>query len=299
MSLELPPIPSSRRGERQLATGANPYLPAPAKVMRIQELIPDVRLFDLRFSDSELARRFNWRPGQFVELSVLGVGEGPFSLPSAPTRPGILQLAVRRVGVLTNYLFEHVREGDEVGLRGPLGNGFPVELFLGQDVLLVAGGLGMVPIRGLLQFLIDLRHLFGRVILLYGSRTPDQVLFRDELETLVRRGDAEILLSVDASGGRPWNGHEGVVTELVDEVDLDAGRTFAVACGPPVFYRFMLEKLVSRGFGKDRIFLSLERRMECGVGKCGHCAVGYTFTCLHGPVFSYWDAINLPELIYQ
>lgn len=299
MSLELLPMYTSRRAERELATGVNPYVPAPARVMRIQELIPDVRLFDLRFSDPGLARSFIWRPGQFVELSVLGVGEGPFSLPSAPTRPGILQLAVRRVGVLTSYLFEHIREGDEVGLRGPLGRGFPVELFVGQDVLLVAGGLGMVPIRGLLQFLIDVRHLFGRVVLLYGSRSPDQVLFRDELETLVRRGDAEIMLSVDASGGRPWNGREGVVTELLDEVELDVGRTFAAACGPPVFYRFMLEKLVSRGFGKDRIFLSLERRMECGVGKCGHCAVGYTFTCLHGPVFSYWDAINLPELIYQ
>ncbi len=299
MSLGLPPMQMPRHAERELITGGNPYRPAPARVMRIQELIPDVRLFDLRFSDPELAGRFAWRPGQFVELSVLGVGEGPFSLPSAPTRGGVLQLAIRRAGVLTNYLFDHVHEGDEVGMRGPLGNGFPIERFVGQDVLLVAGGLGMVPIRGLLQFLIDLRQSFGRVTLLYGSRSPEQVLFRDELETLVRRRDAEILLSVDATNGRPWNGRECVVTELLDDISIDVGRTFAAACGPPIFYRFMLEKLVSRGFAKDRIFLSLERRMECGVGKCGHCAVGYTFTCLHGPVFSYWDAVNLPELIDQ
>jgi sulfhydrogenase subunit gamma (sulfur reductase) len=299
MSLDLPPMQTPRRAERELATGGNPYQPAPARVMRVQDLIPGVRLFDLRFSDPELARTFAWRPGQFVELSVLGVGEGPFSLPSSPTRPGVLQLAIRRAGVLTNFLFDHVNEGDEVGLRGPLGHGFPIERFVGQDVLLVAGGLGMVPLRGLLQYLIDVRHLFGRVVLLYGSRAPEQVLFREELETLIRRRDAEIRLSVDATNGHPWSGREGVVTELLDDIEIDVQRTFAAACGPPVFYRFMLEKLVARGFAKDRIFLSLERRMECGVGKCGHCAVGYTFTCLHGPVFSYWDAINLPELIYQ
>lgn len=299
MRLDLPPLMPSKAPERELASGKNPYLPAACRVMRIRELTADVRLYDLRFADPVLARSFSWRPGQFVELSVLGVGEAPFSLPSAPTRTGILELAIRRAGTLTGYIFEHVREGDEVGLRGPLGHGFPVERFVGHDVLLVAGGLGMVPIRGLLQYLIDLRDHFERIVLLYGSRAPDQVLFRDELETQRRRRDAEILLTVDSTEGRPWDGHEGVVTELIDDIAFDVERTYVAACGPPVFYRFMLEKLVGLGFAKDRIFLSLERRMECGIGKCGHCAVGYTFTCLHGPVFSYWDAINLPELIYQ
>jgi len=298
MSIEIPaPIPV-RSATRELPTDPNCYLPAPARIMRMRELTADIRLYDLRFEDPGLARSFTWRPGQFVELSVLGVGEGPFSLPSSPTRPGVFQLGIRRAGTLTGYLFDRVREGDLVGVRGPLGNGFPVESFRGRDILLVAGGLGMVPIRGLLQYLIDLRHQFGRIILLYGSRSPDQILFRDELESLARRGDADILLTVDATGGHRWSGRIGVVTELLREVSFDVSRTLAVACGPPVFYKFMLTKLVDRGFGKDRIFLSLERRMECGVGKCGHCAVGYTFTCLHGPVFTYWDALNLPELIY-
>ena len=298
MSTRVPEPAAVRSAPRRLPTGPNPYAPAPARIMRIAELVSDVRLFDLRFSDPGLAERFVFRPGQFVELSVLGVGEGPFSLPSPPTRRGFFQLGIRRAGTLTDYLFDHLREGDEVGIRGPLGNGFPVELMEGRDVLLVAGGLGMVPLRGLLQYLIDLRERFGRVVLLYGTRSPEQVLFREELESLARRGDAEILLSVDSTLGRPWQGRVGVVTELLDEVALDVTRTVAVACGPPIFYKFMLAKLVDRGFAKDRIYLSLERRMECGVGKCGHCAVGYTFTCLHGPVFSYWDAINLPELIY-
>jgi sulfhydrogenase subunit gamma (sulfur reductase) len=296
--MRIPPPPAVHAGPRATATDPNPFLPAPARIMRVLEMVADIRLYDLRFEDPDLAQSFAYRPGQFVELSVLGVGEGPFSLPSSPTRPGILQLGVRRAGTLTGYIFDHVKEGDVVGIRGPLGNGFPVERFRGHDLLLVAGGLGMVPLRGLLRFLIDLRHDYGRVLLLYGSRSPDQVLFREELESLRRRGDAEILLTVDSTNGQQWSGRTGVVTELMDEVDLDVERTFAVACGPPVFYKFMLQKLVDAGFGKDRIYLSLERRMECGIGKCGHCAVGYTFTCLHGPVFSYWDAINLPELIY-
>jgi len=287
-----------RGAPRQLPTGPNPYLEAPARIMRSSNLTADVRLFDIRFDDPALADSFEFRPGQFVMLGVLGVGEAPFSLPSAPTRRGAFQLAIRRAGSLTDYLFDHVREGDLVGVRGPLGNGFPVEKLRGADLLLVAGGLGMVPLRGLLQYVIDLRHEFGRVTLLYGARSPDQVLFSQELASLARRGDARVLLSVDRDDGQPWAGRVGVVTELLDDVELEPERTFAVACGPPVFYRFMLERLVKRGLGKDRIYLSLERRMECGVGKCGHCAVGYTFTCLHGPVFSYWDALNLPELVY-
>jgi len=287
-----------RGGPRRLPTGENPYLEAPARILRASDLTADVRLFDARFEDPALADDFEFRPGQFVMLGVLGVGEAPFSLPSAPTRRGAFQLAIRRAGVLTGYLFDHVGEGDLVGIRGPLGNGFPVERFQGQDLLLVAGGLGMVPLRGLLQYLTDLRHQFGRVTLLYGSRSPDQVLFSHELASLARSGGARVVLSVDRNDGQPWAGKVGVVTELLDDVELEPNRTYAVACGPPVFYRFVLEKLVARGLGKDRISLSLERRMECGIGKCGHCAVGYTFTCLHGPVFSYWDAINLPELVY-
>lgn len=288
---------AARQAPLRLPTGENPFLEAPARVMRFSNLVSDVRLFDVRFTEPALAESFTYRPGQFVMLSVLGVGEAPFSLASAPTRRGTFQLGIRRAGVLTDYLFDHVREGDVVGIRGPLGNGFPVDKLRGSDILLVSGGLGMVPLRGLLQYLIDLRHEFGRVVLLYGTRSPDQVIFIHELQSLARRGDVELHLSVDRDNGLSWAGKVGVVTELIDDVQVDVKRTWAIACGPPVFYKFMLERLVGLGFAKDRIFISLERRMECGVGKCGHCAVGYTFTCLHGPVFSYWDALNLPELI--
>jgi NAD(P)H-flavin reductase len=297
MSPKIPEPAPVRSAPRTLPTGPNPYLPVPARFMKIAELTPEVRLFDLRFTDDSLAEAFSFRPGQFVELSVLGVGEAPFSLPSSPTRSGSFQLAIRRAGTLTDYLFDRLGEGSTVGIRGPLGNGFPVERFEGSDLLLVAGGLGMVPLRGLLRYLVDLRRDFGRVVLLYGTREPGAVLFRDELESLARRGDAEIHLAVEETGGEPWSGAQGYVTDLLERVDLDPASSFAVACGPPVFYKFLLERLVEAGYARDRILMSLERRMECGVGKCGHCAVGYTFTCLHGPVFTYWDVLNLPELI--
>ncbi len=297
MKPTIPVLSAAHHAERTVLTSPNPYVPAPAQILKIDELVSGTRLFELRFVDPKLAERFTFRPGQFIELSVLGVGEGPFSLPCSPSRRGVFQLGIRRAGVLTGYLFDHVGEGDTVGIRGPLGNGFPVELFEGQDVLLVAGGLGMVPLRGLLQYLIDYRERFGRIVLLYGSRDPSHVLFRRELESLSRTGSVEISLAVDAVRELPWNGHIGYVTDLLESTQCDVDRTMVAACGPPVFYKHMLTKLVAQGYGKERIFLNLERRMECGIGKCGHCAVGYTFTCLHGPVFTYWDAINLPELI--
>ncbi len=297
--MKVPRASAVRAGSRTALTHANPYQPAAARILRVSKLIENTRLFELRFENPTLAADFTYAPGQFVELSILGVGEAPFSLPSPPTRRGSFELAIRKAGHLTNFLFDHVREGHLVGIRGPFGNGFPVERFRGADLLLVAGGLGMVPLRGLLRYLIDLRRQFGRITLLYGSRSPDAVLFRDELETFAKRGDADIRLTVDDTGGEIWSGRTGQVTTLFDDLDVVAASTFAVACGPPRFYSFVLDRLTGFGLAKDRIFLNLERRMECGIGKCGHCAVGYTFTCLHGPVFSYWDAINLPELIHS
>lgn len=286
-----------RARTRQTATSDNPYQPAEARVMRVQELTPDLRLLDLRFADPELAERFRFTPGQFVLLSVLGVGEAPFSLPSSPTRSGWFQLAIRRAGTVTGYLFRHVREGDSVGVRGPLGQGYPIDDLRGRDLLLAAHGLGIVAVRGLLQYVMDLRDDFGRVVMLYGAEAPDQLVFSDELASLKRRGDAEVLRTVDLVRGRGWSGPIGPVAALLSEAEIEPGGAAAVISGPATFYGSILEPLVERGFAKDRVYLSLERRMECGLGKCGHCAVGYTFTCLHGPVFTYWDAVNLPELV--
>ncbi|HSJ06080.1 MAG TPA: FAD/NAD(P)-binding protein [Longimicrobiales bacterium] len=279
-----------------LALPANPYQPHMARIVRIHAMVPDHYVFTLRFIDDELARSFRHRPGQFIMLSVPGAGEAPISISSSPTRPEVLELCVRRTGRVTNALYR-LRTNDMVGVRGPYGNGYPVETMEGQDLVMAAGGLGMAPLRSLLWYALDRRDRFGAVTLMYGTKSPDMVLFRDELQSLVNRSDMRCLLTVDADPTGTWENHIGVLPMLFDHAPIDASRTYAAVCGPPVVYKYVLKRLLKLGFSKDRILMSLERRMKCGVGKCGHCSVGYRYTCLNGPIFTYWDAINLPEMI--
>lgn len=274
----------------------NPYQPHQARIVGIQRLADDHRLFTLRIVEDAPRLAFRHKPGQFVMLSIAGTGEGPISISSPPTRPETLELCVRRVGRLTDALFR-LRPNDLLGVRGPYGNGFPVEQLAGGDLLLVAGGLGMAPLRSLLLYALDRRERFGSVKLLYGAKTPADMLFRDEMAGLVERTDVDCLLTVDRDPTGTWVHRVGLLPKLFDALEVDASRTHAAICGPPIVYRFVLERLLALGFSKDRILMSLERRMKCGVGKCGHCAIGYAYTCLDGPIFTYWDALELPELI--
>lgn len=274
----------------------NPYLPAMARIVRIHRMVENNHLFTLRFLEEERARSFDYRPGQFVMLSVPGSGEAPISISSTPSRPGILELCVRRVGRLTSALFR-CGTNDLVGVRGPYGNGFPLDRMAGNDLLIAAGGLGMAPLRSLLWYALDHRDRFGKITLMCGARTPQDMLFRDELVSLLDTRELSCLLTVDTDPAGTWAHHIGVLPKLFDHAEIDPGRTYAAVCGPPVVYKYVLERLLALGFSKDRILMSLERRMKCGIGKCGHCSVGYKYTCLHGPIFTYWDAINLPEMI--
>lgn len=274
----------------------NPYLPSLARISRIQRMVPDNHLFQLRFVDEALNDRWTHRPGQFVELSVIGTGEAPLSICSSPSRRGFIELCVRRVGRVTDGLYR-LSMNDLVGIRGPYGNGFPVDEMEEHDLLIVAGGLGMAPLRSLLWYALDHRERFGSVTLMCGARTPAEMLFRDELISLTGVDGLTTLLAVDRDPDGSWQHHVGLLPELFARADLDAGRTYAAVVGPPVVYRFVLRELLARHFSKDRILMSLERRMKCGIGKCGHCSIGYKYTCIHGPVFTYWDAINLPEVV--
>jgi sulfhydrogenase subunit gamma (sulfur reductase) len=275
---------------------ANPYQPLLARIVRIFKMVPDHYLFTLRFEDDHASETFRHRPGQFVMLSVPGSGEAPISISSSPTRRGIIELCVRRTGRVTDALYR-LEMNDWVGVRGPYGNGYDMDALHGGDLLLAAGGLGMAPLRSLLWYALDEREKFGRVILMYGGRDPASMLFREELVSLTDRSDLECLLTVDSDPTGAWAHHIGVLPKLFDHVDIDPRTTYACICGPPVVYRYVLERLMGLGFSKDRILMSLERRMKCGVGKCGHCSIGYKYTCLHGPIFTYWDALNLPEMI--
>jgi NAD(P)H-flavin reductase len=281
---------------RPRAPLANPYAPDMARIVRIHRLVEDHHLFTLRFVEDAAASAFAHRPGQFVMLSVPGAGEAPISISSSPTRPGVIELCVRRTGRVTDALYR-LGTNDVVGVRGPYGNGFPVDTIEGHDLVLVAGGLGMAPLRSLLWYALDRRDRFRRVVLMYGARSPGDMLFREELVSLVEREDLECLLTVDADPTGTWQNHVGLLPSMFDHTEVDPATTYAAVCGPPIVYRFVLERLLALGFAKDRILMSLERRMKCGVGKCGHCSVGYKYTCIHGPIFTYWDAINLPEMI--
>lgn len=184
-----------------------------------------------------------------------------------------------------------------VGVRGPYGNGFPIEKMRGNNLLIVAGGLGMAPLRSLLWYALNNRSLFKEVILMFGAKVAEEMLFKYELLTLLDRTDMKCLLTVDKDEERTWPAQVGVVTKLFDLVEVDPKITYATVCGPPIMYRFVLKKLLEKNFSKDRILMSLEKKMKCGVGKCGHCMIGYKYTCIDGPIFTYWDAINLPEMI--
>jgi len=274
----------------------NPYLPLMARIVRIDKMAENNHLFTLRFVDDRLARSFRHSPGQFLMLSIPGAGEAPISIASSPSRPEALDLCVRRIGRVTDALYR-LRTNDVVGVRGPYGNGYPIQEMTGNHLLIVAGGLGMAPLRSLLWYALDHRDRFETVTLMYGAKRPADILFRDELEGLVDRTDVQCLLTVDADASGGWSGRIGLLPTLFDHVRLDPLRTYAAICGPPVVYKFVLRKLLQLGFPKNRILMSLERRMKCGIGKCGHCSIGYRYTCLHGPIFTYWDALNLPEMI--
>ena len=272
------------------------YQPFLGRIIEIKSLLGDTKLFKIKFEDEKLNSNFTYNPGQFVELSVIGTGEIPISISSSPTLSGLIELCVRRVGRVTEAL-HRLKENSLVGIRGPYGNGFPVEKIKGNNLLLVAGGLGMAPLRSLLKYALDRREDFKEVILMYGARNPEEILFKDEIDKLSLRNDLKILLTVDEAESEAWKGNVGVVTTLFKSVDLNEKETFATICGPHIMFKFVIQKLLERNFPKEKILISLERRMKCGVGKCGHCNVGHKYVCIDGPVFNYWDVLDIPEMI--
>jgi len=272
------------------------FQPNLARIERILPQIAEHRLYQLRFVDEDIASAFSHAPGQFVEVTVLGVGEAPISISSPPTRPGIIEICVRKAGSVTGALFE-LQKGDLIALRGPFGRGFPLDILKGQDLLLVAGGLGMAPLRSLLQAVLDDRASYGDLVLMYGARNPDDILFKYELLGLMNRTDIKYLLSVDIDEEGIWRQYIGVVTGLFERVELNPQTTFCALCGPPIMYRFVVKELLKRNIPTERIFMSLERMMQCGVGKCGHCAIGEYYCCTDGPVFKYSEISHVKEAI--
>jgi sulfhydrogenase subunit gamma (sulfur reductase) len=269
------------------------YLPQPARIVATRQLTALEKLFTLELPDG---LSLGHQPGQFVELSVLGVGEAPISITSSPSRSnGTFELCVRRVGDVTGAL-HRMGPGQIVGVRGPFGHGFQVDRFYGKDILFAPGGLGLAPLRSLINQVLDERHLFGKVTILYGAKNPSELLFTDELAAWQARDDVDLHVTVDRPA-EGWTGNVGVITTLFSKVKVYARNTVAIVCGPPVMYRFVLMELLGLGIPDGRIYLSLERRMKCGVGKCGHCQFNHIYACQSGPVFSYADIKGVPEAL--
>ena len=265
----------------------NATVPAPAVISAIRQLSADTSLFTLR-TEPCLPVASSFLPGQFLELSLPGVGEIPLSYCGIPSSDGTIELCIRHVGHVTTPLKATV-PGDAVGVRGPLGSGFPMPALTGKDLLLIAGGLGMAPLRSFLLALLAQRESRERLILLYAARETGSLLFLDELLELQKRGNIELHLAVDQPGkgfDMPANCRIALLPSLLDQVVVDPTRTHAAMCGPPVVYPQLVSGLLLLGLSGDKIHLSLERRMKCGVGRCGHCAVGTLLCCIDGPVFS-------------
>jgi sulfhydrogenase subunit gamma (sulfur reductase) len=275
----------------------NPFRPEMFRIVRRYPLTSDVNFFQARPIDVEEGLKFNFVPGQFIMLSLPGEGEAPFCISSPPSRPGLLEFCIRKMGSLTETLFS-MKENQTLGIRGPYGNGFPMDKLEGKDILIVAGGMGVAPLRSLLLDILDNRDKFGKLHYLHGAKTPSEMLFREEFMQLKERDDLHCLLSVDRDDTGSWPEKVGLVTTLFNELGpIDAKNTVAAVCGPPVMYKFVMQHLVKLGIPKHQILMTLERRMKCGVGKCGHCAVEYLYTCIDGPVFSWWDVLHMKELI--
>lgn len=268
----------------------SPYLPITGAVERSIRVSEKERLFSVIPSDPTLLK---YRPGQFYMVGLPGYGEAPISITSGPGEAAI-ELCVRAVGNLTNALHT-LRKGDRIWLRGPFGRGFNLEELEGRDIIFVAGGIGIVPMRSLLKSVLDRRDKFGRLTLIYGAKEPDEILFAEEMDGW-RAAGMDVKLTVD----RPspdWKGNVGVVTTLIPKVAVAEKNTIGVIIGPPVMYRFVILSLNAKGLGVDDIFVSLERRMKCGLGKCGHCQINSLYVCQCGPVFRMSELKGMVEAI--
>jgi sulfhydrogenase subunit gamma (sulfur reductase) len=260
------------------------YIPTPCTIKDVRRLTSLEKLFRIGLPEG---RELGHRPGQFVQVSVIGAGEAPISISSSPTRGPHLELAVRKAGKVTTAL-HGLKEGDTVGIRGPFGSFFDLERFKGKDVLLIPGGLGLAPMRSLIQYVIDTRDLYRDVTIAYGTKCPEEILFPEEIESWKQMDGLTVRQTVDTCSPS-WAGPVGLITTLIPPLDIQAG-TIVVIVGPPVMYKFVILEMDKKNVPHENIAVSLERYMKCGVGKCGHCTIEHLYCCLDGPVF--W----LPEI---
>ncbi|MBI2869090.1 MAG: FAD/NAD(P)-binding protein [Chloroflexi bacterium] len=263
----------------------NVYLPHIAVIEKIIDETRDTRTFHFNLKDASLREAFRFESGQFGEYSVFGTGEATFCISSSPTRPDHLECTVRRVGQVTNAL-HRLGVGAELGFRGPYGNSFPLDLMAGKNLVFVAGGIGLAPLRSLIWNALDNRDRYGKLDIIYGARTPADLCFKYDLETWGRDSSVNLVTTVDR-GEAGWSGRVGFVPPTLEQAAPSGEGTVAIVCGPPVMIRFTFPVLEKLGFTPENMLTTLEKRMKCGIGKCGRCNIGDVYVCRDGPVFSY------------
>jgi len=269
------------------------YLPSPATVLKSEAVTKMERFFEFKLDSEE---ELGHMPGQFVQVSMPGIGEAPISISSSPTRKGMFQMVVRNVGNVSNAMHQ-LEAGMKVGIRGPFGSSFPVmDAMKGKDLLFICGGIGLVPVRSAIQYVLDHRDDYGHVMILVGTKTPEERLFVDEIEEWKKQKDVTLLETVDHRD-KDWSGPEGVITTLLPLVKVDPTNVAAIVCGPPIMYKFVIIELKKMKVSEEDIYVSLERHMKCGVGKCGHCQVNGLYVCQCGPVLRFSDIANMEEAI--
>lgn len=271
----------------------NTYLPRRAIIKKIVEENTLVKTFAIVFEDEIYNTNFTYRPGQFMMLSMPHCGEAPISFSSSPSRPSSFSLSIRKAGKLTSAVHA-LQPGDMIGVRGPYGRPFPIDELRGHNLLFVAGGIGMAPLRSVIEFCVDYRDDYGDITVLHGCKTVGEFCFGHDLEEWTRAGLINTKFTVDAAC-EEWNGCVGLVTGLLDEITI-SGNTKALVCGPGVMIRFVVEKLLRTGLQPGDIITTLERHMKCGVGICGHCHYDSKMICTDGPVFSVSQLSSLETL---
>ncbi len=268
------------------------YLPQMATVQETK-LLNQTEMY-IRFTMDDGA--FDYLPGQFVEVSVAGIGEAPLTIASSPTFDGGIEIIVRKIGNVTNAMHA-LSKGDKLGIRGPMGQGiYPIDEAKGRDIVFICGGIGMVPQRAFINYVFDNRADYGKVTILQGSRDFSQRLLEDDLAAWAKQPNTMVMETLDQPDDR-WKGNVGVVTKLVSKIESDLSKAVISVCGPPIMYKFVLMALEDYDTPHSNIYLNLERKMKCGVGKCGHCQINDLYCCMDGPVLKYSDLATVPEAI--
>jgi len=269
------------------------YTPNIGTIKKIRKETKDTKTFQIELKNRVLMEHFHFDPGEFVLTTIFGVGEAPFSISSSPLNKNYFEITVRKTGNVTNALF-NLKEGSKIGVRGPYGKGYPVDEFENTNIILVSGGCGIAPLKSLIEYVMQKRRCYKRLTLLYGAKTPQDIIYSSEIPKWKKTKNFDIYLTVD-KGGKSWKGEVGVVTKLISKIKNFENSVVCI-CGPSIMMKFTISELKKRGVEDEDIFVSLERKMQCGLGVCCHCNINDVYVCRDGPVFRYLDIKELSEL---